>query len=192
MTTQVKFCPRCKFAASLPEKVCARCGHQFRTQFAPPAEPTQMIQAVAPSPAPAPAPAPSPAPAPPPAANVVSAILNECAAQYRRYTFWRLICWLSLPTVISLIMLFQIDRAEMALRERIASMGLDAEAWERSLRPQRRRTFAWTLGGFAAVIMAFLLMGALLSYVRSVQHVRGEEEAPSRSERAIYWGNDFR
>src|SRR5262245_23140458 len=42
MNTQYKVCPRWQQPATLTMQVCQRCGHQYRTQFAP-ADPTQVI-----------------------------------------------------------------------------------------------------------------------------------------------------
>jgi hypothetical protein len=46
----VKFCPRCQATTSVETPVCAKCGHQFRTQFDPPvSEKTIAMTAATPS-----------------------------------------------------------------------------------------------------------------------------------------------
>ncbi len=40
-TTYFKTCPQCGASAQLADRVCARCGHVFRSQFVPPGSPTQ-------------------------------------------------------------------------------------------------------------------------------------------------------
>lgn len=43
MTQPYKQCPRCQQNAALHVPVCLRCGHQYRTQFAPPPEQTLIV-----------------------------------------------------------------------------------------------------------------------------------------------------
>ena len=48
----VKFCPRCQTTTSVETPVCAKCGHQFRTQFDPPvSEKTIAMTSATPLPA---------------------------------------------------------------------------------------------------------------------------------------------
>jgi len=46
-----KVCPRCQTATDIQTAVCFRCGHQFRTQFTPPIDQTQVVPAAWPTPA---------------------------------------------------------------------------------------------------------------------------------------------
>lgn len=63
-----KICPHCRQAAALETPVCGRCGHQYRTQFVPPIDQTQVVmppeptQMVTPVPGPLRDGYPSPAP----------------------------------------------------------------------------------------------------------------------------------
>jgi hypothetical protein len=43
----VKFCPRCQTTMSVESPVCAKCGHQFRTQFDPPVSEKTISMTVA-------------------------------------------------------------------------------------------------------------------------------------------------
>ena len=44
MSQPYKECPQCKMPAALQELTCQRCGHVFRTAFAPPPNQTVVIQ----------------------------------------------------------------------------------------------------------------------------------------------------
>ncbi len=48
MAEPFKLCPRCQLQAPLNETMCSRCGHQYRTAFAPP-PPIDQTQAVYPA-----------------------------------------------------------------------------------------------------------------------------------------------
>lgn len=59
-TGSYKLCPQCKTPAALTAAQCARCGRQYRTQFAPPPNQTIVMPPVAPMPAAAPPYVPAP------------------------------------------------------------------------------------------------------------------------------------
>ncbi|MCS6776639.1 MAG: hypothetical protein RMJ43_07520 [Chloroherpetonaceae bacterium] len=177
MAIQIKFCPRCKFAASLQEPVCSNCGHRFRTQFVPlpgtAPEPTTTMPA---------------APCAPSFVNIT--VLKECTAQYHRYTYWRIICALTTPALMGLWMAFHIDRQEMELRHRVASLGVDAAQWEQSLRPARYRAFRNAFVIFLAVILGLMFLSILVASARPSYPASDPEGAYYEPQRTSEWRPD--
>ena len=52
MTQPYKVCPQCNIPAALDARTCTHCGRAYRTQFAPPAQQTQVFRPVAAGPLP--------------------------------------------------------------------------------------------------------------------------------------------
>lgn len=73
MNTAHKRCPQCSQPAALDAQHCRECGHTFRTQFAPPANQTQMY-------APAPPPEPTQFYQPPPVQQFPAPVAHPSTA----------------------------------------------------------------------------------------------------------------
>lgn len=100
-------------------------------------------------------------------------VLKECTAQYHRYTYWRIVCALTAPALMGLWMAFNIDRQEMALRHRVASLGLDAEQWEQHLRSARHRALWNAFLTFLAIVLVLVFLSILIASAGQSHYASG-------------------
>lgn len=164
MQPAYKLCPKCQQPAVLDQPACGRCGHQYRTRFTPGANQTQVIapQMAAPSPA-------------PPATAVADPhlILEECASQYRRLTWLWISAILSVPVVVGFLAVLPLHLAEMRLRDRVVSLGVNPELWERPLRAWRWRVFFYMF--FAAFVIGILTYSLVTQQQNERERLRQEQ-----------------
>lgn len=165
-----KICPKCQQPAALDAQVCGACGHQYRTQFTQ----TDRTQAVFTSHGQG---GQTP--------QQVNAILRECTHQYHKLTQMRLFAFLAVPMIFGALIVLALDAADMRLRTKVSELGIDAEAWEQSVRPQRNRTFRNFWIGVLCVVLGVILLGFALSWLETAQRdAKAEKERSFQEEMA--------
>jgi uncharacterized membrane protein YvbJ len=116
---QVKLCPQCSQQAALDAAFCAKCGHQYRTKFISLPNQTQVVNTLPSFQHP----------------QLTNTLLADLAQQYRDskklYT-WTLIAGICLLWPALIVTYLEHNKMK-EIKAKVASQGIDAETWVRSL-----------------------------------------------------------